>query len=172
MPEDAQELKRAGTPTMPSQKWSHNLYFTSSTIDLSSGVGEGSVIGPTLYTLGQICVSVVCDITKNRLQLESNISVDTLSCEYADDVTGAIAAKNDEELQVATDMLMHQYGDYFSAAGLCLNQEKNNPALAQSGPDPAEIFLIILVILVKSMALQSSLNLSKFMELLPTSTDS
>ena len=38
--------------------------FTSSTIDLSSGVGEGSVIGPTLYTLGQVCVSIVCDIVK------------------------------------------------------------------------------------------------------------
>ena len=115
--------------------------FTSSTIDLTSGVGEGSVIGPTLYTLGQVCVSSVCDIVKDRLHEEKGIAADTLSCEYADDVTGAIAVKTDEELQVATTMLMDQYGDYFSAAGLCLNQDKCSLLVLRSKKKTMEVVM-------------------------------
>ena len=36
--------------------------FMSSMISLSSGVVEGSVLGPYLYTLEQICISVLLDI--------------------------------------------------------------------------------------------------------------
>merc|ERR1711923_472330 len=40
---------------------------TSDCIELHSGVGEGSVLGPCLYTLGQVCVSMVPDITRKCL---------------------------------------------------------------------------------------------------------
>ena len=59
---------------------------TSNYEELSSGVGEGSVLGPTLYTLGQVCVFPVCDIVKERMMNEYGIE-DTLSVEYADYVS-------------------------------------------------------------------------------------
>ena len=62
----------------------------------------------------------------------------TLS-KYADDVTGAIAVKTDEELQIATTMLMDQYSDYFSAAGLCLNQDKCSLLVLRSKKKTMEI---------------------------------
>ena len=97
---------------------------TSDYVELSSGVGEGSVLGPTLYTLGQICVSTVCDIVKERMRNEYGIEVDTLSVEYADDVSGLVACDNDSQLQIAMNIIMDQYKDYFSACGLCLNADK------------------------------------------------
>lgn len=97
---------------------------TSDSINLDSGVGEGSVLGPSLYTLGQVCVSVVCNMVKEEMEEKHGIEVATLSCEYADDVTAAIATKNDHQLQEAVDMMMKQYAEYFSACGLCLNQDK------------------------------------------------
>lgn len=112
---------------------------TSSSITLSSGVGEGSVIGPTLYTLGQVCASMVCDIVQEDLQIERGINVDTLSCEYADDVTGCLAADNDHDLQIGVDKLMDQYRDYFSAAGLCLNEEKCSVLVLRSKKKTLEI---------------------------------
>ena len=67
----------------------------SDTVDLTSGVGEGSVLGPQLYTLGQICASMVVKIVEERMKEEKEIDVNTLSCEYADDVTGGLATDTD-----------------------------------------------------------------------------
>ena len=113
---------------------------TSSTVDLHSGVGEGSVLGPSLYTLGQICVSAVCTLVKEDLYNQHNITVDTLSCEYADDVTGCLATRHDTDLQLAINILMSQYQDYFSACGLCLNQDKCAVMILRSKAKTQDIF--------------------------------
>ena len=96
----------------------------SDPISLSSGVGEGSVLGPTLYTLGQICVSVVPDIVKERMHELHDKESEALSVEYADDVTGCMALDCDEDAQLSADLLMEEYQRYFSACGLCLNSDK------------------------------------------------
>ena len=96
----------------------------SSSISLQSGVGEGSVLGPLLYTLGQICVSIVCELTENRMLLEHGKIVHSLSIEFADDCTGGLAADNDFDLQIAINIMMEEYSKYFSSCGLCLNPDK------------------------------------------------
>ena len=111
----------------------------SSSVDLSSGVGEGSVLGPSLYTLGQVCVSMVMDIVKDRMKEVYNVSADVLSCEYADDVTGLAALDNDEDAQLTVNIIMSQYADYFSACGLCLNQDKCMVMVIRSKPRTREI---------------------------------
>ena len=62
--------------------------IASPLIQLDSGVGEGSVLGPSLYTLGQICVSEVIPITKECLLSEKGVIMDGISIEYTDNVTG------------------------------------------------------------------------------------
>ena len=114
---------------------------TSPPISLTSGVGEGSVLGPTLYTLGQICVSVVCDIVEEEMYNKHGKIVKTLSCEYADDVTGLISADDDHTLQIAVDVMMSVYVDYFSSCGLCLNQEKCMVLVIRSKSKTKTIYL-------------------------------
>ena len=65
-----------------------------------NGVGEGSVLGPQLYTLGQICAFMLVKIMYEISMEEQNTSTITLSWKYADDVTGCLAADSDDELQL------------------------------------------------------------------------
>ena len=113
--------------------------ITSGLIELSSGVGEGSVLGPCLYTLGQICVSVVLDIVREKFHEQLQKQADALSVEYADDVTGAAAVDNDDEAQIITDLMMSQYKDYFSACGLCLNPDKCSVMIIRTKAKTREI---------------------------------
>ena len=113
----------------------------SSPIQLTSGVGEGSVLGPTLYTLGQICVSMVCDIVEERMYNEYGKIIKTLSCEYADDVSGLISADDDETIQLAVDIMMETYTEYFSSCGLCLNQDKCMVIVLRSKAKTKTIYL-------------------------------
>ena len=64
------------------------------------------MLGQTLYTLGQICVSIVCDEVREKMESQHQVEVDTLSCKYVDDVTGCVATDNDEDLQVSVDNMM------------------------------------------------------------------
>ena len=106
----------------------------SSTVDLTSGVGEGSVLGPTLYTLGQVCVGVVCDIVEEIMERDHNVQIQTLSVEFADDVTCVIGAATEMDLQLAINIMMEIYQDYFSSCGLCLNSDKCAIIVLRSKP--------------------------------------
>ena len=55
---------------------------------------------------------------------EQTTSINTSSCNYADDVTGCFTPDTDDQLQEAITMLMSEYGEYFSVNGLSLNQDK------------------------------------------------
>jgi len=66
-----------------------------------NGVGEGSVLGPQLYTLGQICAFMLVKIMYEISMEEQNTSTNTQSWKYADEVTGCFA----DELQEAVTML-------------------------------------------------------------------
>ena len=58
-----------------------------------------SVFHPQLYTLGQICASMVVKIMGERMIVEQNASMNTLSLKYADDVTGCQTTDKDDKLQ-------------------------------------------------------------------------
>ena len=101
----------------------------STLVKLSSGVPEGSILGPILYTLAQMCVPVVPRIVKERiLKNESNVKiperVTTDSVEYADDVTGLLSANDEEDFQEAVNTFMSEYSTFFSKCGLALNLSK------------------------------------------------
>ena len=68
-------------------------WHTFDTVTLDSSVREGSVLGPKLYTMGQICAAMVVKIVVEQVEEEKNIDADTLSCKYADNTTGGLATK-------------------------------------------------------------------------------
>ena len=102
----------------------------SGTVRLSSGVPEGSILGPSLYTLAQMDVPTVPELVKEiaveeeAWRIERPEEVDTSSVEYADDVTGLLQAANEEDFQVVADVFMEQFEEYFSRCGLALNRSK------------------------------------------------
>ena len=99
----------------------------SDLIVLDSGVGEGSVLGPTLYTTGQITVCVIPMLTMDIVKsITYEEETDSTSIEFADDCSGLVSAKDEETLQTAVNVMMDQYERYFSASGLALNLKKSN----------------------------------------------
>ena len=50
---------------------------SSSLLELSRSVCEGSVLGPILYTLGQVCVSIVADSVQELMLTQEATSVAT-----------------------------------------------------------------------------------------------
>ena len=62
----------------------------------SPAVSERVVFLPTLYTFGQVCVSVVSDDLKVAMTSTQSQDPDTLSNKYASDVTVCIATKTEE----------------------------------------------------------------------------
>ena len=85
---------------------------------------EGSILGPLQYTLGHICISVILDIFKEEMDQNFQKKIDTLSCKYADDVTGYFAVDSEDMAKQATDLMIEHYHQYFTSCGLCLNEDK------------------------------------------------
>ena len=88
----------------------------SDTIYLDSGVREGGMLGQMLYTLGQICASMVPKIVKEKLLIQKQIKINTHLVEYADNMMVCVSTPNDDQLQIAV-YIMDQYDHYFSSAG-------------------------------------------------------
>ena len=57
----------------------------SKEVNLETGVGEGSVLGPNFFSCGMTDISIITQV------------------EYADDTTGVIGASNEQDLQIAVD---------------------------------------------------------------------
>ena len=98
--------------------------FLSGEVQLETGVGEGSVLGPNFFSCGMTDISVVAKRVVKKLKEEQGIEVFISQIEYADDTTGLLGAKNEEELQIAVDALLEGFSQFYSANGLKLNQKK------------------------------------------------
>ena len=96
----------------------------SGEIVLDTGVGEGSVLGPTFFSCGMTDVSVVAKRVMQALEDTHNFKVYITQIEYADDCTGVVAADTEDELQVAVDELLKGFSSFYSANGLKLNEKK------------------------------------------------
>ena len=72
----------------------------SRTVELDSGVGEGSVLGPGFYICGMCCVSIVAKRTKLEME-EAGMCIDAWTLEFADNTSGIVSAPDEAELQVA-----------------------------------------------------------------------
>ena len=70
----------------------------SGEVELDSGVGEGSVLGPGFYICGMCSVNVV--VKRVRLEMaEEGYWVDAWTLEFADDTSGLLVAKDEAELR-------------------------------------------------------------------------
>ena len=128
----------------------------SALVRISFGVPEGSILGPCLYTLAQMCVPVVKDMVKEialeedqkavvEEKLDSPTDISTGSAEYADDVTGLVQARTEDDFQKLTNIFMEQYQFYFGLCGLALNNSvvvfrpgKKTKTIAMVGQDEVE----------------------------------
>ena len=96
----------------------------SGEVELDSGVGEGSVLGPGFYICGMCSVNVVAK--RVRLEMaEEGFWIDAWTLEFADDTSGLIVANDEAELQVAVHLMMKKFEHYFNSMGMCLNASKS-----------------------------------------------
>ena len=92
-------------------------------VELSSGVGEGSVLGPTFFACGLIDIEQVAVLTKSKCK-EVGVEVEVSGVEFADDCTGVLICRTEEDLQSAVNVMIEVYQTYFESNGLCLNRDK------------------------------------------------
>ena len=91
---------------------------------LHTGVGEGSVLGPCFFIVGLSSVNIVARRTEKELWEEHEIKVEAHTLEFADDTSGLLVCKNEEELQVAINVMFNKFKHYFNSMGMALNPDK------------------------------------------------
>ena len=96
----------------------------SAEIELESGVGEGSVLGPGFFICGTCSVSVVAKRTM-KVMAEMGFWVEVVTLEFADDTSGVIIANDEAELQIAVGVMMEIFTHYFNSMGMALNAKKS-----------------------------------------------
>ena len=104
-------------------------------IQVLTGIGEGSVLGPLIFILTVIEVTMVLVRAKERLQqisIEADLDdgqhkkdVSLSSAEFVDDCTGIAVCKKEQHLQVSLQILSDEYTKYFEANGLKINVTKS-----------------------------------------------
>ena len=103
-----------------------------------------------------MCVPVVKDMVKEialeedqkavvEEKLDSPTDISTGSAEYADNVTGLVQARTEDDFQKLTNIFMEQYQFYFGLCGLALNISvvvfrpgKKTKTIAMVGQDEVE----------------------------------
>ena len=97
--------------------------FTSRDVELKSGVGEGSVLGPIFFIGGMVSVPTVA----TRTEIESrarNAEVEANTLEFADDTSGVLSSKTEVELQTGINVMFSKFKLYFESMGMALNPSK------------------------------------------------
>ena len=116
----------------------------SENVEITMGVGQGTILGPTLFSL------YLHDLPK---------SLDCLTIQFADDTTLLIKAKTEEELIVKTGLIMDATFRWLKDNGLTINQDKtrvmqftgqdipvtlNNQVIKRCGPNENEKYFNML----------------------------
>ena len=92
-------------------------------IQVLTGIGEGSVLGPLVFILTIVCVSMGLIRVKTILQEQHAITakmddavydkqVSLSSTEFADDCTGVAVADTEQQLSVALNVMAAEYKRY------------------------------------------------------------
>ena len=97
---------------------------TSLEIELDTGVGEGSCVGPTFFSCGMCCISNVAKKTEKRMKEEHGVEVLAFTNEFADDGTGILGTDTEDEMQLAINIMLEEFLEYYSTNGLKLNLDK------------------------------------------------
>ena len=107
----------------------------SAWVQVKTGIGEGSVLGPLIFILTIVCCIMVLRRVIARLQqlsisaeidngkYESQVSLS--STEFADDVSGVAVCDTEAHLQLTLQMMAEEYQKYFGAHGLKINVTKS-----------------------------------------------
>ena len=99
----------------------------STPVSVETGVGEGSVLGPLLFLICILEVTIVMDLVRERLQAEQPEMVDDVELhtnQFADDCTNIVVAENEDQMEVTMEICSSEYHKYFSAQGMKLNLVK------------------------------------------------
>ena len=108
----------------------------STWIAVFTGIGEGSVLGPLIFILTIVCVSVVLLRVKLRLEAEYQLTakmddgiydndISLSSTEFADDCTGLAVCKTEQQVRISLDIMAQEFKKYFEAHGLKINVKKS-----------------------------------------------
>ena len=108
----------------------------SAWIQVKTGIGEGSVLGPLIFILTIVCCSIVLYRAIERLKtlsIEAKIDdhpkysseVSLSSVKFADDVTGVTVCDTEDQVQKSLQILAQEYTKYFSSNGLKINVLKS-----------------------------------------------
>ena len=113
----------------------------SGEVELTTGVGEGSCLGPVCFSCSMCCISRVAAITVKRMEAEHNIkTVEAYTDEFADDASGILGARTEEELQLAIDIMIEEFKRYYSINGLCLNVKKCSILIHRVSPKKTDLY--------------------------------
>ena len=112
----------------------------SDEINLDTGVGEGTCLGPGFFSTGVSEISMVARRTEARALEEYNIVVEAYTDEFADDASGVLGANTEQELQIAVNIMLDEFLKFYSANGLCLNVEKCAVLVHRVKPKTMDLF--------------------------------
>ena len=104
----------------------------SDPVDVSTGVGEGSVLGPLIFLIQILEVSLVMEIVREKLQLEHpqvERDTDLKTAQFADDCTNVITTRDEWQMETVMTICSREYHRYFSAQGMKLNLSKEEHIL-------------------------------------------
>ena len=96
----------------------------STEISLDTGVGEGSIQGPSYFISILMPVPVIAKRTNERLE-KLGVSAVTATVEYADDCTGIVNGETELDCQIAIVILSEEFSKFYSRVGLKQNLEKS-----------------------------------------------
>ena len=105
---------------------------------LRSGVGEGSVVGPLFFVATLCDVTVVSTRTVKRLK-DMGVEIEVNLIAYADDVSAIVVGGSEDDLQLGIDVVMDEFEQYFSAAGLSMNPTKSELVVFRCGKVKKEL---------------------------------
>lgn len=101
--------------------------YVSDPVEVPTGVGEGSVLGPLIFLIQIIEVTEVMNVIREILEDRDPIlsdSTELRTVQFADDCTNVVATDNEWQMEELLDVCSKEYHRYFSAQGMKLNRSK------------------------------------------------
>ena len=107
----------------------------SAWVEVKTGIGEGSVLGPLVFILTIVCCTMALYRVAERLRSLSytvqmtpksnhGSDIELSNVKFADDVTGLAVGKTEDQVAVALEIMMEEYEKYFASHGLKINVSK------------------------------------------------
>ena len=101
--------------------------YVSPAVQVETGVGEGSVLGPLIFLICILEVSCVMEIVREIMEekhRDINDDVELHTVQFADDCTNVVGTEDEWQMEVAMELCSVEYHKYFSANGMKLNLAK------------------------------------------------